>query len=82
VLVEDCSDEDDYDEDEMDYSNSGGSSKFFCSLVPSSTGKQLEVTLKNVSKVSPLCGSGKSTLFVATPTKSITSPVPVLQSNT
>ena len=82
VLVEDCSDKDDYDEDEVDYSNFGGSSKFFRSLVSSSTGKQLDVTLNSVSRVSPLCGSGKSALLVATPTKSIPSPVPVLQSNT
>jgi len=42
---------------------------FFCSPVPSSTGKQLEVTLNNVSRVSPLYGSRKSALLVATPTK-------------
>ncbi|KAJ6912008.1 hypothetical protein NC652_022326 [Populus alba x Populus x berolinensis] len=58
VIVEDCSDKDDYDEDEVDYSAFGGNSKFFRSPVPPSTSNNLDVTLNNVSRVSPLSGPG------------------------
>jgi len=81
VLVEDYSDEDAYDEDEVDYSASGGSSKFFHSPVPLSTGHNLDVTLNSVSRVSPLCGSGQSVVPAATSMKKGPSPVPVLQPN-
>ncbi|KAL9343394.1 hypothetical protein Peur_063825 [Populus x canadensis] len=43
AVAEDCSDEDNYDEDEVDYSTSGGSSKLFRSPVPPSTGNNLAV---------------------------------------
>jgi len=76
VLVEDCSNEDDYDEDEVDYSASGGSSKFFRSPVPPSTGINLAVTPTSVLRDSPLCGSGQSVAAAATSPKKGPSPVP------
>ncbi|KAJ6880914.1 hypothetical protein NC652_034054 [Populus alba x Populus x berolinensis] len=78
VIVEDCSDDDDYDEDEMDYSASGGSSKFFHSPVPPSTGNNLNATLHNASRGSPLCPSGQSVVPVATSTKKGHTPGPAL----
>ncbi|KAH8499709.1 hypothetical protein H0E87_015081 [Populus deltoides] len=72
VIVEDCSDEDDYDEDEVDYSASGGNSKFFRSPVPPST---------SVLRVSPLCGSGQSVAAVAASSKKGPSPVPAPHHN-
>jgi hypothetical protein len=75
VLVEDCSDEDDYDEDEVDYSASGGSSKFFRSPVPPSTG----TNLNSVSRVSSLCGSGQPVVPTTTSTKKGPFPMPTHQ---
>jgi len=81
VLVEDCSDEDDYDEDEVDYSASGGSSKFFRSPVPLSTSHNLHVPPNSASRVSPLSGFGQSVVPAATSLKKGLSPVPALQPN-
>jgi len=72
VIVKDCSDEDDYNEDEVDYSASGGNSKFFCSPVPPST---------SVLRVSPLCGSGQSVAAAAASSKKGPSPVPAPHHN-
>lgn len=66
MLVEDCSNEDDFDEDKVDYFASRGSSKFFRSLMPPSTDKQLDVALAGVLRVSSLYGSGKLALLAAT----------------
>ena len=82
VLVEDCSDDDDYDADEVDYSASGGSSKFFCSPVPPSTGTILPDTPPSVLRASPLCSSGQPAIPVATSTVTGPSPVPAPQHHT
>ncbi|KAJ6989317.1 hypothetical protein NC653_022026 [Populus alba x Populus x berolinensis] len=81
TVAKDCSNDNDYDEDEVDYSTSGGSSKFFHSPVPPSTRNNLNATLNNVLKVSPLCFSGQSIVPVATSTKKGPSPRPALQQN-
>ncbi|KAL9384526.1 hypothetical protein Peur_021536 [Populus x canadensis] len=75
VLIEDCSDEDDYDEDEVDYSASRGSSKFFRSPVPLSTGPNLDAPRNSVSRVSPLSGSRQSVVPAAIYLKKGLSPV-------
>ncbi|KAH8479800.1 hypothetical protein H0E87_031699, partial [Populus deltoides] len=82
VFVEDCSDEDDYDEDEVDYSTSGGSSKFFRSPVPPSTGSNSAGTPHSASKASSLCDPGQSSRPVASPVTKGPSPVPAPQLNT
>ena len=78
VIVEDCSNDDDYDEDEVDYSVSGGSSKFFHSPIPPSTGNNLNATLHNASRGSPLCPFGQSVVPVASSTKKGPTPGPAL----
>jgi len=82
MFVEDCSDEDDYDEDEVDYSTSGGSSKFFRSPVPPSTGSNSAGTPHSASKASSLCDPGQSSRPVASPVTKGPSPVPAPQLNT
>jgi hypothetical protein len=76
MIVEDCSDEDNYDEDEVDYSTSRGSSKLFRSPVPPSTGNNLAVPPTSVSRVPPVCGSGKSVAAAATSLQERSPPVP------
>ncbi|KAJ6880877.1 hypothetical protein NC652_034033 [Populus alba x Populus x berolinensis] len=78
VIVEDYSDDDDYDEDEVDYSASKGSSNFFHSPVPPSIGNNLNATLHNASKGSPLCPSRQSVVPMATSTKKGPTPEPSL----
>ena len=82
VLVEDCFDDDDYDEDEVDYSASGGSSKFFRSPVPPSIGNILPDTPHSVLRAFPLCGSGQPVIPVATSTMKGPSPVLAPQHST
>ncbi|KAL9400726.1 hypothetical protein Peur_004575 [Populus x canadensis] len=76
VIVEDCSDADDYDDEEVDYSASGGSSKFFHSPVPPSAGNTIAVTPTSVLRDSPLCGSGHSVAAAAISPQKGPSPVP------
>jgi len=49
--------------------------------VPPYTGNNLDVTLTSVSRVSPLCGSGKSVDAAATSSKKGPSPVPAPHHN-
>ncbi|KAL3573172.1 hypothetical protein D5086_027076 [Populus alba] len=79
VIVEDCSDEEDFEEDEVDYSASGGNSRSFHSPVPPSTGNNLDITLNSASRVLPISGSGYSVIPEPSPTERRSSPVPPLQ---
>ncbi|KAJ6914258.1 hypothetical protein NC651_016501 [Populus alba x Populus x berolinensis] len=54
VLIEDCFDEDDFEEDEVDYSTTKGRSKFFLSPVPNPTGKPMDATLGIGLRATPL----------------------------
>ncbi|KAL3573253.1 hypothetical protein D5086_027157 [Populus alba] len=81
VIVKDYSDEEDYEEDEVDYSASRGNSRSFHSPVPPSIGNNLDITLNSASRVLPLSGSGHLVIPVTTPTKRRSSPVPALQHN-
>ncbi|KAJ6914256.1 hypothetical protein NC651_016501 [Populus alba x Populus x berolinensis] len=60
VLIEDCFDEDDFEEDEVDYSTTKGRSKFFLSPVPNPTGKPMDATLGIGLRATPLDAPEKS----------------------
>ncbi|KAJ6976289.1 hypothetical protein NC653_031974 [Populus alba x Populus x berolinensis] len=72
VLVEDCSDEDDYEDEIVDYSTSG------CPTVTPSTGNNLDAAFNSASRVLPLNGPGHSAFPVTTSTKRSSPPVTAL----
>ncbi|KAJ6947100.1 hypothetical protein NC651_001711 [Populus alba x Populus x berolinensis] len=72
VLVEDCSDEDDYEDEVVDYSTFG------CPTVTPSSGNNLDAAFNSALRVFPLNGPGHSVIPVTTSTKRSSPPVTAL----
>ncbi|KAJ6986394.1 hypothetical protein NC653_024088 [Populus alba x Populus x berolinensis] len=60
IIVEDCSDQEDFEDEEVDYSASGEYPSSFHSPLPTSTGKIVDINPNSASRVSPISESGHS----------------------
>nr|TKR85165.1 hypothetical protein D5086_0000250180 [Populus alba] len=79
VIVEDCFEEEDFEDDEVDYSASGDNPSFFHSPLPPSTRHNVDINPNSASRVSPISESGHSVIPEPSPTKRRSSSVPPLQ---
>ncbi|KAJ6889634.1 hypothetical protein NC652_030383 [Populus alba x Populus x berolinensis] len=60
IIVEDCSDQEDFEDEEVDYSASGEYPCSFHSPLPTSTRKIVDINPNSASRVSPISESGHS----------------------
>ncbi|KAJ6878452.1 hypothetical protein NC651_031022 [Populus alba x Populus x berolinensis] len=79
IIVEDCSDQEDFEDEEVDYSASGEYPSSFHSPLPTSTGKIVDINPNSASRVSPISESGHSVTPEPSPSNRRSSPVPPLQ---
>lgn len=78
IIVEDCSDQEDFEDEEVDYS-AGEYPSSFHSPLPTSTGKIVDINPNSASRVSAISDSGHTVTPEPSPSNRRSSPVPPLQ---